>query len=226
MIIKICTALLVLASGHAFSNDQATQNYAGDPIDISGNQRLEVINTDDDELKFFRNELSNIKNLKTGFKKKATVLDNLNQEAQTLNSEHKTYARKKIKYNSQIDKYKANQACLAKTNNVDKCFKNDTDFFLQSFNTQIQRHRGLFEKCYQAQLEKTESTKGQVKFNFRFLPSGKIEHISIVDNLNDKNKNLIRCVYSKISLIKFPKTGKDKKIIIGKAFNFNLTERQ
>jgi hypothetical protein len=225
MTTKICTAFFILVSSFAFGNEENAQNYDGDPINISGNKKLEMINTDDAELKFFRNELDNIKNLKTGFKKKATVLDNLNQEAKTLNSEHKTYAKKKIQYNSQIDQYKANQACLAKTNDVDKCFKNTTDFFLNSFNTQIQRHRGMFEKCYQSQLAKTDSTRGQVKFNFRFLPSGKIEHISIVDNLNDKNKNLIRCVYSKISLIKFPKTGKDKKIVIGKAFNFNLTKR-
>lgn len=225
MMIKICTALIILASSISFASDESTQNYNGDPINISGNKKLEMINTDDEELKFFRNELNSIKNLKTGFKKKATVLDSLNQEAQTLNSEHKTYAKKKIQYNSQIDQYKANQACLAKTNDVEKCFKNDTDFFLNSFNSQIQRHRGMFEKCYQNQLAKSDSTRGQVKFNFRFLPSGKIEHISIVDNLNDKNKNLIRCVYSKISLIKFPKTGKNKKIVIGKAFNFNLAKR-
>ena len=209
-------------SAGAFANEQ--HNYDGDPIDISGNKYKKESNFQDEELDFFEKELGDIKNLKVGFEKKGDVLDELNNEAQDLTARHKKYARKKLQYNSHIDKYKAQQACVNKTGDVDKCFKTETDNFITVFNTQIQRHRGIFEQCYKKSLssEDEDKTSGVIDFRFRFLPSGHIEHISIVDKLNRKDRNLIRCVHAKIGAIKFPKTGKQDKITIGKIFNFKL----
>ena len=207
----------------AFANEQ--HNYNGDPIDISGNKYKKESNFKDEELNFFEGELSDIKNLKVGFEKKGVVLDQLNNEAKDLNVHHKKYARKKLKYNSYIDKYKAQQACVNKTGDVDKCFESESDHFLVAFNTQIQRHRGIFEQCYQKSLSAEDQearTSGVIDFRFRFLPSGHIEHISIVDKLNKKDRSLIRCVHAKIGAIKFPKTGKTDKIVVGKVFNFKL----
>lgn len=213
---------LLIMSATVYADQQ--QTYDADAIDITANKNRES-NFKDEELKFFETELDDIKNLKVGFEKKGEVLDQLNAEAKDLNTRHKTYAKKKLKYNSHIDRYKAQQACVNKTGDVDKCFESETDEFLHAFNTQIQRHRGIFEQCYQKSLtsEKEEGrTSGLVDFRFRFLPSGHIEHISIVDKLNRKDRTLIRCVQTKIGVIKFPKTGKTTKIEIGKVFNFKL----
>ena len=210
------------ASAGVFANEQ--HNYSGDPIDISGNKYKKQNNFKDEELDFFEKELGDIKHLKVGFEKKGDVLDELNVEARDLSVHHKKYARKKLKYNSYIDKYKAQQACVNKTGNVDKCFKTETDNFIHAFNTQIQRHRGIFEQCYKKSLSNDDERKtaGLIDFRFRFLPSGHIEHISIVDKLNRKDRHLIRCVHAKIGAIKFPRTGKKDKIVIGKVFNFKL----
>lgn len=216
---------LLISTTCAYADQQ--QSYDADPIDITANKNRES-NFKDEELKFFEGELHDIKNLKVGFEKKGEVLDELNEEAKDLNTHHKTYAKKKLKYNSHIDRYKAQQACINKTGNVDKCFESETDEFLNAFNTQIQRHRGIFEQCYQKSLssEEEQRTSGLVDFRFRFLPSGHIEHISIVDKLNRKDRTLIRCVQSKIGGIKFPKTGKTEKLTIGKVFNFKLQTKQ
>lgn len=210
--------LLVSSFATAGTSANEQHNYNDDPIEISASK------FQDEELNFFEKELGDIKNLKVGFEKKGDVLDKLNSEAKDLNTRHKKYARKKLKYNSYIDKYKAQQACVNKTGDLDKCFKSETDTFLSSFNTQIKRHRGIFEQCYQKSLssEDQSRTSGVIDFRFRFLPSGHIEHISIVDKLNRKDRKLIRCVHAKIGAIKFPKTGKAGKIVVGKAFNFKL----
>lgn len=207
------------------ANEQ--HNYDGDPIDISANKYKKESNFKDEELDFFEGELDQIKNLKAGFEIKGDVLDELNLEAEDLSVHHKKYARKKLTYNSHIDKYKAQQACVNKTGDVDKCFQSETDTFIHAFNSQIQRHRGIFEKCYQKSLmsEDEGRTAGIIDFRFRFLPSGHIEHISIVDKLNRKDKKLIRCVQANIGGIKFPKTGKSKKIVVGKVFNFKIKSK-
>lgn len=220
--IFVATLIMNISVTAVFANQQ--QNYDGDPIDISARKHQQTGNFQDEELQFFEGELKDIKNLKVGFEKKGEVLDELNHEAQDLDVYHKQYAKKKLQYNSQIDKYKQRQACINKTGDVDKCFESETDTFIQTFNTQIARHKGIFEKCYQDSLitDSDEKTSGVVDFRFRFLPSGHIEHISIVDKLNRKDRKLVRCVHSKIGAIKFPKTGKSSKITIGKVFNFNI----
>lgn len=218
----VATVLVNILAFDAYANQQ--QNYDGDPIDISARKHQQTGNFQDEELNFFEGELKDIKNLKVGFEKKGEVLDELNHEAQDLDVYHKEYAKKKLEYNSQIDKYKQRQACINKTGNVDKCFQSETDTFIKAFNIQVARHRGIFEKCYENSLSKDpeERTSGVVDFRFRFLPSGHIEHISIVDKLNRKDRKLIRCVHAKIGVIKFPETGQSKKIVVGKVFNFKI----
>ncbi len=214
------TALL---TSSAFANLENEYDYDGEAIDITAQKQNDF---KDEELEFFEKELGNIKNLKTGFAKKGVVLDELNTEAQGLDQKHREYTKKKLEYNSYIDRYKNQQTCLKKTGSVDKCFKTQTDNFLAQFNLIMQKHSGVFQKCYQAGLDKNDTkTTGNVDFRFRFLPSGHIEHIDVAEKLSKPDRGLLRCIYAKIGHIKFPKTGKSEKIVVGKKFNFNLRER-
>lgn len=204
----------------AYANEEAQYDYNGESIEITAKKPN---NFSDDELDFLEKELGDIKNLKSGFEKKGTVLDELNTQAVDLDEQHKSYAKKRLEYSSRIERYKKQQACLNKTKDVDKCFKTQTDNFLSQFNILMSQNQGMFQECYQAGLNKDEEkTQGNVDFRFRFLPSGHVEHIDIVEKLNKSDRNLIRCIYSKVNRIKFPRTGKTHRLTVGKSFNFQI----
>lgn len=82
---------------------------------------LEKVAVEDDELKFFKNELDNVKNLNKSFKQKSKTLAKMAEEAEQLKEQHLDYMENRIEWESTIDEYNKQADCMAK--NPKECSK-------------------------------------------------------------------------------------------------------
>lgn len=82
---------------------------------------LEKVDVEDDELKFFKNELDNVKNLNKSFKQKSKTLAKMAEEAEQLKEQHLDYIENRIEWESTIDAYNKQADCMAK--NPKECSK-------------------------------------------------------------------------------------------------------
>lgn len=75
---------------------------------------------EDEELKFLRSELGNVKNLKRGYKQKAKVYTKLSQESEALKENFETYIGSRVEYEAAIGDYNKTMECL-KNGDALKC---------------------------------------------------------------------------------------------------------
>ena len=66
----------------------------------------------DQELKFLKDELSNVKGLKRGYKKKAKVYNKLTEESEQLKENFESYIGHRVEYEKAIDGYNKTIECL------------------------------------------------------------------------------------------------------------------
>jgi len=74
----------------------------------------------DEELKFLKGELNNVKGLKRGYKKKAKVYNKLTQESEQLKENFENYIGNRVEYESAISDYNKTIECL-KNGDATKC---------------------------------------------------------------------------------------------------------
>ncbi|MDA8792289.1 AgmX/PglI C-terminal domain-containing protein [Bacteriovoracaceae bacterium] len=187
--------------------------------------------TVDEELQYYKNELNNIKTLNSTYLKKAELLDELNSQTNTLKENFNQYADKKKDFETRVDTYNQQQTCFEKTGKINCDFQTLTEQegqkevnkknFKQAFNQIILNNKDKFNDCYQSQVAEDSKLKGNVEFRFTFLPTGGLEHIGIVENMNKQNRKLIRCVYTILNRIQYPQTGHENNITISKVFKFS-----
>lgn len=67
---------------------------------------------EDQELKFLKDELSNVKGLKRGYKNKAKVYNKLTEESEQLKENFETYIGHRVEYEKAIDGYNKTIECL------------------------------------------------------------------------------------------------------------------
>lgn len=72
------------------------------------------IPVEDDELKFFKNELQNVKNLNKSFKLKSKTLSKMAEEAEQLKEQHLEYMENRIDWEVAIDDYNKQADCMSK----------------------------------------------------------------------------------------------------------------
>lgn len=75
---------------------------------------------EDQELKFLKDELSNVKGLKRGYKSKAKVYNKLTQESEQLKENFENYIGNRVEYESAISDYNKTIECL-KNGDALKC---------------------------------------------------------------------------------------------------------
>lgn len=76
--------------------------------------KLNKVAVDDDELKFFKNELQNVKNLNKSFKAKSKTLAKMAEEAEQLKEQHLEYMENRIDWEVAIDDYNKQADCMSK----------------------------------------------------------------------------------------------------------------
>lgn len=74
----------------------------------------------DQELKFLKDELKNVRGLKRGYKKKAKVYGKLTEESEQLKENFETYIGHRVEYEEAIDGYNKTIECL-KSGDALKC---------------------------------------------------------------------------------------------------------
>lgn len=109
---------------------------------------------------------------------------------------------------------------LAFTTQTSFGVSNSNSKFIRHFNNLIAAEAGSFRKCYNNAIKSHSLIKGSVDFQFSILPSGRIDHIGVIENLNQENRNMIRCIYQSIIKIRLPRTGKKYSLKINKRINF------
>ncbi len=75
---------------------------------------INKIPVEDDELKFFKNELQNVKNLNKSFKIKSKTLAKMAEEADQLKEQHLEYMENRIDWEVAIDDYNKQADCMSK----------------------------------------------------------------------------------------------------------------
>lgn len=74
----------------------------------------------DEELKFLRDELKNVKNLRRGYKQKAKVYGKLTEESEQLKENFESYIGNRVEYEGAIGDYNKTMECL-KSGDATKC---------------------------------------------------------------------------------------------------------
>ena len=116
-------ALLICASTSAHALPQEKVNSKTLHVDGAFANKEQAVDTEtpkDDELNFLRNELNNVKNLKTGYKQKSKVYMKLSQESEELKDEFEGYLDNRVDYEGAISGYNALVECL-KSGDAKKC---------------------------------------------------------------------------------------------------------
>ncbi len=104
---------VVVKSKDIYIDGQAKENSASSPVN--------KIPVEDDELKFFKNELQNVKNLNKSFKLKSKTLAKMAEEADQLKEQHLEYMENRIDWEVAIDDYNKQADCMSK--NPKSCAK-------------------------------------------------------------------------------------------------------
>lgn len=108
LIFVILAILGIQSSLQAKEKKAASKNKVNSPtLHIDGEFKEE-----DQELKFLKDELSNVKGLKRGYKRKAKVYNKLTEESEQLKENFETYIGHRVEYEKAIDGYNKTIECL------------------------------------------------------------------------------------------------------------------
>lgn len=121
VILVVATTICASSYAHAYNQsnvDSQTLHVDGSYTDKS--QAVEKKAGKDDELKFLQSELNNVKNLKTGYKKKAGVYLKLSEQSEELKDQFEGYLDNRVDYEKAISGYNGLVECL-KTGDAKKC---------------------------------------------------------------------------------------------------------
>ncbi len=104
-----------IVGGHSLAAETKKKKVNSATLHIDGEFK-----EGDQELKFLRDELKNVKGLKRGYKKKAKVYGQLTEESEQLKENFETYIGHRVEYEKAIDGYNKTIECL-KSGDALKC---------------------------------------------------------------------------------------------------------
>lgn len=109
---KVLAAVILgtftIGAAFASSKEAAKKKKFNSPtLHIDGEFKEE-----DQELKFLKDELSNVKGLKRGYKRKAKVYNKLTEESEQLKENFESYIGHRVEYEKAIDGYNKTIECL------------------------------------------------------------------------------------------------------------------
>lgn len=121
-------AILVVLMFQSLSARAETKKVNGKNLYIDGefteknnDSKLKRVPVEDDELKFYKNELGNVKNLNKSFKMKKKTLEKLAQEAEQLKEQHLEYLENRLEWEEAIGAYNQQSSCADK--DIQECYK-------------------------------------------------------------------------------------------------------
>lgn len=174
---------LLLCVGLCLTSGVAT---AAKPQNKVQNQALHVegeVQNQDQELKFLRDELKNVKGLRRGYKSKAKVYVKLTEESEQLKENFQDYIENRVEYEGAIDQYNKTIECL-KSGDALKC---RPDLKKKKKRAAKRREAPVYREdsmSYQMAAPKRPALSGSTKRNF----------VSEVDlRINQRGQDLLRC---------------------------------
>lgn len=222
-LIFLTLLLTVVNSPLAFS--KSGQKVYNNDINIEGEADLEEAN-EDQELKAYKSELNNVKNLHNGFRKKKKVLKKLKTYAGKLVEEHKEFMEEKSEYEKEIGKFNKQVACVSNPNSKD-CTGASTSkgqTYPSQVNALLAQYQNYFNQCFQKHLKKPRNG-GVVVGGLRIDASGHLENIAWRQNANFNNGNVLRCFNGILTRLSFPKTPSQKTVIVNQPFSFHINKK-
>lgn len=216
----LITILLSIVNSSAFA--ASSQKVYNKNIDIEG--EVEEAN-EDQELKAYKAELNNVKNLHNGFKKKKKVLKKLKTYAGKLVEEHKEFMEEKSEYENEIGKFNKQVACVSNPNSKDCTGVTASgDSYPSQINTLLAQYQAYFNQCFQKYL-KNPQTGGLVTGGLQIGSDGHLEHISWKQASQFNNKNILRCFNGILTRISFPKTPNQGTVVVNQPFSFHVNKK-
>lgn len=203
------------------------QKVYNEKINIEGDAEADVAEVNEDqELKAYRSELNNVKNLHNGFRKKKKVLKKLKTYAGKLVEEHKEFMEEKSEYEKEIEKFNQQVACVSNPNSKDctGSTSSNAQTYPSQINALLAQYQSSFNQCFQKYL-KNPSRGGVVTGGLRIEGNGHLEHIAWKQNANFNNENVLRCFNGILTRISFPKTPNQKSVLVNQPFTFHINNK-
>ncbi|OUS00300.1 hypothetical protein A9Q84_00170 [Halobacteriovorax marinus] len=185
---KLINLILILN----ITNVNASETIRNETIHIDGDSQKQM--GMDEEMDFFKNELRNIKNLNSGFKKKSVILSKMSEVAEDLSESHNSYVEERNSYEEIIQKYNNQRDCLNKKNGSECQNRKKVEKGLFIFDRALRENTHMFKTCYQRVLQDTAfESSGKINVIFK---NGNIEKVHL--SKSDDNE-FDECIVSSIT---------------------------